>query len=260
MTRREFSSLLLAAPAAAAVSKDLRLIAHRGGVVDSGRPENSPGAVHGALDNGYWMIEVDVRKSRDGEPILHHDNVLSKYYGDSHRPEELTWAEMAKLKSTPGGKPPLHFEELCAMCKGKMRLMLDLKGQWEPAFYQRLLRHMLDNKIPGPIYSLGGPRVRPFFDGKVMVSVNRKTLQAAVEAGEPVAERYFLFELGNDIDQAAFDYARKLNVSPVAAINTFRYTMAKRDEWEGPKEDIHRLRALGVKDYQVDSRYEPLFG
>ena len=39
----------------------------------------------------------------------------------------------------------------------------------------------------------------------------------------------------------------------------FRYTMAKRDEWEAPKQDIERLRALGVNDYQVDSRYQPLF-
>jgi glycerophosphoryl diester phosphodiesterase len=259
MTRRDFTALLASAAASAAIAKDLRLIAHRGGVVDSMRPENSPAAVRAALDNGYWMIEVDIRKTRDGEPVLHHDNVLTKYYSDSHRPEELTWAELSRLKSTPGGKPPLHFEELCAMCKGRMRLMLDLKGQWEPAFYQRLLRHMVDGGIPGPMYSLGGPTVRPFFDGKVMVSVNRKALQAAADAGEPVAERYFLFELGSDIDQQAFDLARKLKVAPVAAINTFRYTMAKRDEWEGPKEDIKRLRALGVKDYQVDSRYEPLF-
>ncbi|MBS1824112.1 MAG: hypothetical protein JST93_02210 [Acidobacteria bacterium] len=258
MTRRQFTALLAAGPAAA-IADNLRLIAHRGGVVDSMRPENSPGAVQAAMDNGYWMIEVDVRKSRDGEPVLHHDNVLTKYYADSHRPEELTWAEMSRLQSIPGGKPPLHFEQLCAMCKGRMRLMLDLKGQWEPAFYQRLLRHMVDSGIPRPIYSLGGPRVRPFFDGQVMVSVNRKTLRDAAEAGEPVAERYFLFELGSEIDQNVVALARSLKVSPVAAINTFRYTMAKRDEWEAPKQDIERLRALGVNDYQVDSRYQPLF-
>lgn len=259
MTRREFSTLV-ATSATAAIAKDLRLIAHRGGVVDSLRPENSPGAVQAAMDHGYWMIEVDIRRSRDGEPVLHHDSTLAKYYADSRRPEELTWAELSRLKSTPGGKPPLHFEELCAMCKGRMRLMLDMKGQWEPAFYQRLLRYMGDGGIPSPIYSLGGPRVRPFFDGKVMVSVNRKALHDAAEAGEPVAQRYFLFELGSELDTQAVALARKLQVTPVAAINTFRYTMAKRDEWEGPKEDIHRLRGLGVKDYQVDSRYEPLFG
>lgn len=259
ITRRELIGALAAVPAAAAIARDLRLIAHRGGVVDAGRPENSPGAVQTAIDHGYWMIEVDVRQSRDGEPVLYHDSSLSKYFQESRRVEEMTWAELRQLKSKPAGQPPLHFEQVCAMCAGKMRLMLDLKGQWEPAFYTRLLRHMEAAKVPGPIWSLGGPRVRPLFDGKVMVSVNRKTLQAALEAGEPVAERYFLFELGSDLDQTAIDLARKHRLAPVAAINTFRYTMAKRDEWEGPKEDIERLRKMGVTDYQVDSRYEPLF-
>jgi glycerophosphoryl diester phosphodiesterase len=263
MTRREFSTALLTVPAAAAIDKQFRLIAHRGGVVDSGRPENSPAALQSAIDRGYWMVEVDVRRTRDGEPVLYHDNTLQKYFSESRAVEELSWAELRNLRSNPGGRPPLHFAEACAMCNGRARLMLDLKNKWEPAFYQRLLRHMEDNRVPDPIWSLGGPAVRPLFDGKVMVSVNRNSLRAALDAGEPVAERYFLFELGSELrtaaGQQAVQLARKHGIPAVAAINTFRYTMAKRDEWEGPKEDVAALRAGGVKYYQIDSRYEPLF-
>jgi len=61
--------LAAASGASAAIDKNLRLIAHRGGVVDAGRPENSPGAVQAAIHQGYWMIEVDIRQSRDGEPL-----------------------------------------------------------------------------------------------------------------------------------------------------------------------------------------------
>jgi len=258
MTRREFAGLL-AAPAARAIPNGIRLIAHRGGVVDSERPENSPGAVAAAIDRGYWMIEVDVRRTRDGEPVLHHDPTLQKYYGTSERPEDLTWTALRKLQSKPGGKPPLHFEELCRMCGSKTRLMLDLKAKWDAPFYQKLLRLMMDARIPQPIWSLGGPAVRPMFDGQVMVSVNRDSLRAAVSAAEPVAERYFLFELGSVLDRNTVDFAHRTKVTPVAAINTFRYTMAKRDEWEGPKEDIAKLKSLGVECFQVDSRYEPLF-
>ncbi len=89
---------------------------------------------------------------------------------------------------------------------------------------------------------------------------NVKTgLPGPLDSGEPVAQRYFLFELGSELDQSAIDLALRHNVTPTAAINTFRYTMAKRDEWEGPKEDIARLRSLGLRHYQVDSRYESLF-
>jgi glycerophosphoryl diester phosphodiesterase len=258
ITRRAFAASLVA-PALRGIPRGVRLIAHRGGVVDAQRPENSPGAVSAAIERGYWMIEVDVRRTRDGEPVLHHDATLEKYYGTAQRPEDLTWAELRKLQSKPGGKAPLHFEELCAMCGGKTRLMLDLKAQWDTPFYQRLLRLMVDGKIPEPIWSLGGPRVHPLFDGRVMVSVNSDSLKAALKAGEPVSERYFLFELGSDLDRARIDFAREAKVTPVAAINTFRYTMAKRDEWLGPKEDIAKLRSLGVECFQVDSRYESLF-
>lgn len=255
MTRRELASLL-----AAAIAPGIRLIAHRGGVVDGERPENSPGAVRAAIERGYWMIEVDVRRAKDGEPVLYHDNNLSKYFATSARVEDLTWPELRRLTSQPGGTSPLHFEELCAACgTAGMRLMLDLKGQWEPGFYRRLLQVMTDNRVPQPIWSLGGPRVRPLFDGQVVTSINRKTLQAALDNNEPVAERYFLFELGSELDQPTIQLARRHKVTSVAAINTFRYTMARRDEWEGPKEDVARLRGLGVDHYQVDSRYEPLF-
>jgi hypothetical protein len=45
----------------------------------------------------------------------------------------------------------------------------------------------------------------------------------------------------------------------VAAINTFRYTMAKRDEWKGAEEDATRMKQLGVTYFQIDSMYEKLF-
>ena len=52
-----------------------------------------------------------------------------------------------------------------------------------------------------------------------------------------------MFELGSDLGQESYVLAGKLGVAPVAAIKTFRYTMAKRDECEGPKEGILNLRA-----------------
>lgn len=258
LSRRGFISTLSAGMSLTA-APPVHLIAHRGGVVDSGRPENSPSAIQAAIEQKYWMIEVDIRRTQDGEPMLHHDRTFERYYNETRRPEEMTWSDIRKLRSTPGNAAPLHFEEACAMCgKAGMRLMLDLKGSWDAPFYQRLLRIMESAKIPQPVYSLGGPRVKPLFDGKVMVSVNRQSLREAADKGENVSRDYFLFELGSDLKQESYDLCRQLKVTPVAAINTFRYTMAKRDEWEGAKEDIAALRKLGVAHYQIDSRYSPL--
>jgi glycerophosphoryl diester phosphodiesterase len=257
--RRQFTTMLIGAPLTGAIAPGLRLIAHRGGVVDETRPENSAAAVEEAMARGYWMVEVDVRQSRDGEPVLYHDEMLTRYFGQPRPVEELTWAELRQLRSTPGGKPPLHFEQLCELCGNKMRLMLDLKGRWEAPSCQRLWRYIEQAKVPGPTWALGGPRMWPLFDGKVMVSTNRKTLAAAVAAGEPVAARYFLFELGSELTSTDLELAGEHRVTPVAGINIFRYTLAKRDEWEGAKQDVGRLRQMGVTHYQIDSWYEPLF-
>ena len=80
-----------------------------------------------------------------------------------------------------------------------------------------------------------------------------------MQRGEDVARNYFLFELGSELHEPSLELCRKHGVTPVAAINTFRYTMAKRDETKGPEEDVARLKKLGVLDYQIDSRYDYLF-
>lgn len=242
-----------------AIRSGMRLIAHRGGVVDKHRHENSAESIRAAIERGYWMVEVDVRRTRDGEPVLHHDSTFSRYYGETRRPEEMSWKEIKVLRA-PGGGKVIHFETACEMCRDRMRLMLDLKGSdWPKEFYGRLLRAIDAARVPGPVWSLGGARVKPLFDGRVVVSANRRDLRRWADEGQPVSRDYFLFELGSELDQEAVALSRELKVSPVAAINTFRYTIANRDEWKGAAEDVERLVRLGVADFQVDSMYEPLF-
>jgi hypothetical protein len=95
----------------------------------------------------------------------------------------------------------------------------------------------------------GGLRYRP----------TTRSLAEAVAGGEDVSRNYFLFELASELDEAAVQLCRKHNVAPVAAINTFRYIMAHRDEVKGPAEDAARLKKIGVEYYQIDSRYDYLF-
>lgn len=260
MQRRSFITAMAGSVAArAAIHPGTRLIAHRGGVVDATRHENSAEAIATAIERGYWMIEVDVRRTRDGEPVLQHDPTFARYYREPRRAEEMTWNEIRALRTTAGGKV-IHFEDACQMCKGRMRMMLDLKGNdWPKEFYTRLWKTMESAAVPRPVYSLGGARVKPLFEGRVMVSANRRDLRSWADQGQNVEREYFLFELGSELDEEAIALCRQLNVKPVAAINTFRYTMAKRDEWTGAAEDVTKLKRLGVADFQVDSMYEPLF-
>lgn len=258
MTRREWLAGSLSSAMAAPMP--LRLIAHRGGIVDDIHAENSRGSIEEAIKRGYWMIEVDVRATLDGEPVLQHDATLERFYGVRRQPEQMNWRELSQLKAQPGGTSPIHFDALCQMCKGKIRLMLDIKNASMPLeFYERMRQSMDKAGLLDTAFMLGGDRWRNVFGpGGTKESANRKALAAAAERGEEVKKRYFLFELASDLDSEASDLCKRLGVDAVAAVNTFRYTMAKRDEWEGPKEDIQKLLKLGITSYQIDSRYESL--
>jgi glycerophosphoryl diester phosphodiesterase len=104
MLRRKFIAL---APAVGGTlfsqpARQYYLIAHRGGIVDTLHAENSPGSIQAAIDRGYWMLEVDIRRTKDGEPILQHDPDFKRFYEDARRVEDMTWAEVQRLRSKPG--------------------------------------------------------------------------------------------------------------------------------------------------------------
>jgi glycerophosphoryl diester phosphodiesterase len=49
----------------------MKIIGHRG--ARGLAPENTAASIQKALDHGAWMVEFDVRVTRDGVPVLHHD-------------------------------------------------------------------------------------------------------------------------------------------------------------------------------------------
>lgn len=263
LTRRAFLSTAIGATCLSAAELDpaYKLIAHRGGVVDDQHPENSPSSLEAAIARGYWMVEVDIRRTKDGEPVLQHDDNFQRFDGDSRKVEDMTWSEVSRLRAKPGGAKPIHFRDACAMCEGKIRMMLDIKGTtWPEDFYVQLGATMEAHNLLSTAYMLGGgSRPASIIGPKCFQSANATRLREAIGRGEDVKSRYFLFELASELSPETFALCQKHGVTPVAAINTFRYTMAKRDEWKGPEEDATRLKSLGVRHYQIDSRYDSLF-
>lgn len=259
LTRRTVLGGLIstaALPNLPAAAKDLRLIAHRGGVVDEGLAENSAASLEEAIRRGYWMAEVDVRRSKDGVLVVNHDADFQKYFGDPRRLEEMSWEEMKGLRATPGGARPLAFAELCAVAKGRIRLMLDLKVRQPGAeFYRSLVESMKKNDLLDSAYALGGPELAEFIPGGIRFSLNPKAVKGFVEAKKLPLEKVYLFDLASLIGAGEIAVARELGIPIVAAVNTFRY--AGQDHMKAATADLVRLRGLGVKYFQTDSVYDP---
>lgn len=236
------------------------LIAHRGGIVDENRAENSLAAIQEAISRDYWMIEIDLRESLDGEIILHHDNTFERYYDDPGSVTEMTWDEISRLNSNIDGTRPLLFEEVVEMASGSINLMLDIKGDnFSDSAYPRVEQILKRHNMLSSTYLLGQDRVQAYFtEGETFHSIGYEELMEAADAGEDVSKR-FLFELGSFLDEEIIRNARECGVEVVAAINEFRYVQAGEDTWQGAKKDIERLLSLGVTHYQIDSMYDPLF-
>jgi hypothetical protein len=231
------------------------LVAHRGGVVDATRIENSLPAVEEAVRRGYAMLEVDLRESADGRVVAHHDEDLQRYFGDSRRVEDLTWDEVRKLRSTPGGLHPPEFAEYCRACRGRVRLMLDTKGpEHDDAFFEEARRALGENSLLESAFVIGTDQSKEYFGRWAKVGVDRTQLLAAIDDGEPVDERYFLFEHG-DMPEEAVRLAQRHGVEVVPSINVFHYPAGEHER--RAEADILRLWGWGVRWFQIDSVYEP---
>ncbi|MFB7533226.1 glycerophosphodiester phosphodiesterase [Streptomyces sp. NPDC056178] len=94
-------------------------VAHRG---DPYRVrENTLPSIRSALERGADAVEVDVRVTRDGVPVLLHDATLKRLWGHDLRLDGLTHKELDEL--TGGGVPTLREALLAA---GAHRVMVDL--------------------------------------------------------------------------------------------------------------------------------------
>lgn len=89
------------------------------------------------------------------------------------------------------------------------------------------------------------------------VGINRKALKEAIDKGEKVSERYFLFEHGNELDPATVRWAKENKVIVVPSVNKFHYR--NEDPITGGKRDIAMLIDLGVTEFQIESEYDEFF-
>ena len=126
-------------------------IAHRG--ASAYAQEGSRASVEKAVQLGADMIEVDVRSTADGVPVIAHDANLLRVFGVEGTIDALTYDELITL-TPPDRQVLLTFEEMAALCASLgLGLYLDIKEVTPTAMTQvftSLREHgMLDFAIFG---------------------------------------------------------------------------------------------------------------
>ncbi|MET9502270.1 glycerophosphodiester phosphodiesterase [Streptomyces sp. NPDC006622] len=107
-------------------------VAHRG---DPYRVrENTVASLRSALDQGADAVEIDVRLTRDGVPVLLHDETLKRLW---ERDRPLLSLSAAEVRELTGGGVPTLAEALAATVGN--RVMLDLPGTREARTARRVV-------------------------------------------------------------------------------------------------------------------------
>lgn len=236
-------------------ASSVKLIAHRGGIVDERYAENSSASLEAAIRSGYWMAEVDIRESKDGHLVVQHDPDFKRFYGVHRKVSDMTWHEIAQLRATPGNTRPLEFHELANIARGRIELMIDTKEPSHSAeFYLSMEKSLKENGLLKGAFFIGTEESQARFRGKARVGATRETLRAALRRGEDVSRTYFLFEHGRTLDEQGIRLAAEAKVPAVVSINVFHYEPSTH--FKDAHADIARLGSLGIEYFQIDSVYD----
>lgn len=240
--------------------KKYKLIAHRGGICENVFEEYDPRSIKAAIDSGYWMLEIDVRPTKDSVLVINHHDSLEITYGLSKTVSSMTYEELKKIKAIKGGYCPMAFEDLLKlMKKNNVKIMVDLKMDKPVVWFNRKVNDMLKkyDMLKDAVFLRND--VTDLYDGgRFGFRMNEMAkIQQLVKEGKDVANKYYLFDNGNRINAEAARWCQKNNIWVCPSVNLQHYTL--EDPFKGAQRDIEYLIKCGVTMYQIDSDFDDYF-
>lgn len=130
---------------------NLAVIAHRGDHTHV--PENTLAAVKAAIKSGADYVEVDLRTSKDGYLVNHHDGTVDRMTNGTGNIKDLTLQEIKRLKVADKEKPTKKtyriptFGEILKVCKGKINIYLDFKDAGVAETYKQIREAGMERQV-----------------------------------------------------------------------------------------------------------------
>jgi glycerophosphoryl diester phosphodiesterase len=112
------------------------IVAHRG--TWSAAPQNSLAALEGAIALGCDMVELDVRRTRDGRLVAVHDPRIQG--------TKVGTLDHAQLKARLGPRQAPSLAEVLERAAGRIRLDIELK---EDGYVEDVTRAVAEHLTPG---------------------------------------------------------------------------------------------------------------
>ena len=157
------------------------VIAHRGD--HTAAPENTLLAYQHAIENGVDYVEIDLRTTKDNQLVIMHDATLDRMTGVHARIREIQLDSIRSILIKDPSHPDwgLHkiptFQEVLALCKGKINIYLDFKDASVEAAYKQIREAGMEDHfivyINNPQQIIDWRRVAP--TTPLMISLPKKT-------------------------------------------------------------------------------------
>ncbi len=100
------------------------IVAHRG--ASAYEPENTLRSIRRAIEMGADAVEVDVRMTSDGVPVIMHDPTVDRTTNGKGEVRYMSLEEIESLDAGLGEKVP-RLDEVLDEVKGKVDLLIELK-------------------------------------------------------------------------------------------------------------------------------------
>jgi len=188
------------------------IISHRG-KIGLGSPENVLIGILEAIELGVDMVEFDVRRTKDGCLVCHHDaTVEDKLVSD------LNFKALKNLKSSI-----CKLEEVIEICKGKVGVNLEIK---EKGFEERIVNKLTANFCYDQIFVTS-------FSSSVIREIKNldPKITAGLLIGDAINLQVFYKILKESIFMSEFHYSKADFISPFYKI--YEMGLMKRFENSG---------------------------
>lgn len=123
---------------------DGRHFAHRGLHDESlGIPENSMAAYRRAIEHGFGF-ELDVRLTKDGVPVVLHDNAALRMTGVDCLVSDSTLAQLQNLHLAGTGEKIPLFSDVLSLVDGRQAIIVEIKTNNDCEKVCRTVAELLD--------------------------------------------------------------------------------------------------------------------
>jgi glycerophosphoryl diester phosphodiesterase len=174
------------------------IVAHRG--ASSTRPENTLSSFEEAIALGAQIVELDVRLSSDGVPIVMHDPVVDRATDGNGFVHELAAAELVTLHVGPDATVPT-FAGVLEAVSSRAALAVEIKNiPGEPAY---------DPAGEPIVAAVHADLERTAFDGVVLViSFNPSSIEASKALAPDVPTGFLTTDLVDPREALAYAAAK----------------------------------------------------